>query len=207
MEGSMGEARHVADEGLIARARSGDDAAFKALCDRHAPQLAAYVWQRLAPALLRKISVADLLQETFLAAFQQLDRFEEVHAGSFGSWLTKLAQHRVLHAVRRYTGTAKRCTAREVSRDGRCTTGNFPGRAPSPSQAAIAEELRERARRVMEALPEDYRQVLSLRQQDHLTLDETAQRMGRSKDAVNKLYARALARLAEDLGLSDRRRP
>ena len=40
-----------------------------------------------------------------------------------------------------------------------------------------------------------------------LTLEEAARRMGRSKDAVNKLYARALAKLAVGLGLSGRRRP
>jgi RNA polymerase sigma-70 factor (ECF subfamily) len=44
-------------------------------------------------------------------------------------------------------------------------------------------------------LPEDYREVLILRHLECLSFPEVAQRMGRSADAVKKLWTRALDRL------------
>ena len=51
----------------------------------------------------------------------------------------------------------------------------------------------------MRALPDDYRNVLRMALEDGLTLKEAARRMGRSHEAVKKLYGRALARLAREL--------
>ena len=63
--------------------------------------------------------------------------------------------------------------------------------------------MKERARLAIAQLPPDYREVLHLRQDEHLSLQTAAVRMGRSKEAARKLYARALARLAELLGLEE----
>jgi RNA polymerase sigma factor (sigma-70 family) len=61
----------------------------------------------------------------------------------------------------------------------------------------MAEEFRAAARAALERLPEAHREVLQLIQEEHLTVDEAAARMGRTREAVRKLYSRALARFAE----------
>jgi DNA-directed RNA polymerase specialized sigma24 family protein len=48
-------------------------------------------------------------------------------------------------------------------------------------------------------LPAAQREVMSLLQEQDYTIAETARRMGRSEGAVKKLYARALARLREQV--------
>jgi RNA polymerase sigma-70 factor (ECF subfamily) len=186
---------------LVRRARGGDEGAFRTLFVRYRDVLSAHAGQRLAPRFRRKLSTADLLQETFLAAFQNLDGFEDRGEGSFRAWLTKILDHRVQHHVRHYAGTAKRGARGEVTRGRRPSTLQFAGNAATPSQHAIAGEFEDRAERALAALPDDYREVLVLRQREHLTLKETAARMGRSVGAVNKLYARALKQLAEALDL------
>jgi RNA polymerase sigma-70 factor (ECF subfamily) len=192
---------HVTDGELVRRAREGDGAALRSLFGRHRDRLEARVRRRLSTAILRKVSAADVLQEAYLTAHERLSDFEDRGDGSFGRWLGRIVDHKLMHAVRRFAGTDKRAAAGEVTRGGRCETGNFPGRGPTPSQLAIAGELRERTRRALAALPEDHRRILDLRQEEHLSLDEAAERLGRTREATRKLYSRALARLAELLGI------
>lgn len=189
------------DAELVRRARLGDDAAFATLLERHAERLKERIRQRLSPAVRRKISASDIMQEAYLVAYRRLAEYEDRGEGSFGRWLARIVEHKALHAARRYAGTDKRAAAREVSRSARQETAAFAAGAPSPSQGAVTAELREAARRALAQLPADYREAIRLRQEEHLTLEAAAARMGRSKESVKKLYARGLALLAEALGV------
>jgi RNA polymerase sigma-70 factor (ECF subfamily) len=51
----------------------------------------------------------------------------------------------------------------------------------------------------LERLPESYREVLILHHLEELPFPEVARRMGKSVDSVEKLWARALARLRRAL--------
>ena len=48
-------------------------------------------------------------------------------------------------------------------------------------------------------MPDDYRQARQLVQLDHLAVKEAAVLMGRSYEAAEKLYGRAVAALAREL--------
>ena len=57
---------------------------------------------------------------------------------------------------------------------------------------------RERARQLADAiaeLPPDYREVIILRHLEGLTIQQIADRMERSDNSIQKLWARALVRL------------
>jgi RNA polymerase sigma-70 factor (ECF subfamily) len=189
---------------LAARAARGDAAAFKALLARVEPAVRARVERRLPAALRRKVSVDDVLQEARLVAFRRLSEFEDRGPGSFAAWLVRIAELKLREAVRRWLGTAKR--GREVSRGARPATDAFAARGPSPSEVAVASELKARATKAMDALSDDHRRVLELVQVEGLPLAEAAARMGRSADAARKLYGRALARFAEALDVEEGRR-
>lgn len=189
------------DAELVHRARLGDDAAFAALVERHADRLKERIRRRLSPAVRRKISASDIMQEAYLVAHRRLEEYEDRGEGSFGRWLARIVEHKALHAARRYAGTDKRAAVNEVSRSARRETAAFAAGFPSPSQGAIRAELKEAARRALARLPAEYREAIRLRQEEHLTLDQAAAHMGRSKESVKKLYARGLARLAEALGV------
>ena len=49
-------------------------------------------------------------------------------------------------------------------------------------------------------LPEDYQEVIVLRNLERLPFEEVAQRMGRSRPATQMLWMRAVRKLQEELG-------
>jgi RNA polymerase sigma-70 factor (ECF subfamily) len=180
---------------LIERFRQGEPEAFEVLVDRYGPSLRARLASRMSERLRRRISVGDLMQETYLAAHAARSGFEDRGAGSFRAWLFGIADHRLRDAVRRHTGAAKRSTKREVTRSGRPETAFFAAVQRTPSAVAATDEQLRRIRTAMEELSEDYRRVLQLALQEGLTLREVAVRMGRSREAAKKVYGRAVCRL------------
>jgi RNA polymerase sigma-70 factor, ECF subfamily len=185
------------DQVLIERFRDGDEAALRSLFERHEARMRGYLSPRLPLSMRRKVSVEDILQEAWLTAYRRISEFEAHHGGAFGAWLEQIVAFKLKEQIRRYRATAKRGAADEVTRGARPDTVLFAGSGPSPSEAAIGEELRVNAVKALDALPEDYRAVIQLVQLEQLTLRQAGEKMGRSREAMKKLYGRALNRLAE----------
>ena len=200
----MTGADDVTEMVLMRRAREGDEGALFALFDRHTPALRARVGRWMTAALLRKVSASDVMQEARLVALRRFDEFQGGGEGAFGRWLGKIVELQARAAAGKYARTAKRDLGREVTRGGRPDTRQFVGKEPSPSQAAMAKELKDDLRKALAELAPDYRQVVRLLQDEDVTFQEAGARMGRSPEAVRMLYGRALARLAKLLNLKDR---
>jgi len=187
------------DGDLIRRAGRGDERAFSTLFERHAAVLRRRIQRWLPTNVGRKISASDILQEARIVAFRRCGEFEQRDDGSFRQWLDRIARLKLHEAIKRYVGAAKRDVRREVTRGDRPDTDYLIGRAPTPSQLAIANETRENIQHALQALSDDHRTVLRLAREERLSLREVAERMGRSREAIKKLYARALSRFAEIL--------
>ncbi|MHC4470458.1 MAG: sigma-70 family RNA polymerase sigma factor [Planctomycetota bacterium] len=208
----MGNLSELSDEDLVREIRAGDDGALRALSERYTAKLQERVGRRLMPGMRRKVAASDILQEAYLSALPRLDDFEDRGGGSFGAWFNRIVEVKIADAVRRHVETAKRSVGQEVTRSARCPTHRFAAPGPSPSQVVAGSELKEAVREAFARLPEDFREVIDLLQVEHLSLEEAADRMGRTKEAVKKLYGRALSRLEEEAGLGqagphERRRP
>lgn len=186
---------------LIAQARTGDQRAFGALCDRYQARLRRRVERRLSRGVQRRVAVSDVIQEAHMVAFGQIEDFEDRGSGSFGRWLGRIVDLKAQQLVRHHAGTAKRAISAEVTRAQRGPLGAVRGRGASPSQVAMGEEMRAAAQRAVARLPENYRQVIQLIQGEGLTTAATAERLGRTTDSIKGLYSRALARLARELNL------
>jgi RNA polymerase sigma-70 factor (TIGR02960 family) len=78
----------------LARARSGDSEAFRALTDPYRRELQAHCYRFLGSTQ----DAEDLVQETLLAAWRGLDAFEG--RSSVRSWLYRIASNRCLNALR-----------------------------------------------------------------------------------------------------------
>lgn len=197
----MTASEQVSDAGLVARAQAGDEEAFRALIERYRDPLALRVRRRLSAAVLRKISVADVWQDACIVAARRLHEFVPEGRGAFGRWLGRIVELRIRKAIEHYAMAEKRATGREVTLDARRETCEFAGKSPTPSEAAIGAEFAEAAARALRRLPEDYRAVLRMLQQDDYTFEQASMRLGRTPGATRKLYSRALARYAEILKL------
>ena len=188
----------LSDTTLIERMLGGEDAAFEALFQRYRARVQQLVHRTLPARLTRRVSIADVLQEAHLTAWERRLTFEDRGPGSFRNWLLRIAQLKAKEAVRRHAGTAKRALAREVTQGERPRNGQVHGKGPTPSQVAVGLETAARARRVLEALPASYREILRLTRQEHRSLQEAAELTNRSYAATRKLVARALARFAAE---------
>ena len=187
-----------ADEDLVRRVRAGDEAAAGSLFDRHLPALRAHVRARLPANLRGKLGESDVIQEAYLAAYVNLAKFEDRGQGSFSAWLRQILEHKLVDEVRRHTDAAMR----DARREERLATGASVAEPDQPSPSGVAADAEESAavRAAVADLPSDYAAVIRLIHQEGLTLVEAGQRMGRSADAVRKLYGRAMACLVDRVG-------
>jgi len=183
------------DEELIRRVRAGDERAAAVLFARYEPQLRARA-RRVVGRMPRKVGVSDVLQETHLAAFAGIDRFEDQGPGSFRRWIESILDHKAADEVKRHL-RAGRDARREVSRDADAPSPDPAGEAPTPSAVAMGEEERAALRRAVESMSEDDRTVLRLVHDEGKGLAEAAKVMDRTPDAVRKLYGRAIVRLGQ----------
>ena len=188
---------------LVQRAQAGDAPSFAALLEPHRTALLAFLGGRIPPALRRKITAEDVLQDASLTAHARLSGFEYRGEGSFRAWLWQIAQLKLQEAIRRFAGTAKRGAAAELSRGARRDTHQFVARQASPSEYAMAGELEARVQYALERLRPDYRRVLTLVRIEQQSLREAAVSLERGYEATKKLYGRAVTALARELGHDD----
>src|SRR5262245_30275030 len=87
------EVMRVSDD-TLGRARAGDESAFGELVDPYRRELQLHCYRILGSLQ----DAEDQLQETLLAAWRGLERFEE--RASLRSWLYRIATNRCLNALR-----------------------------------------------------------------------------------------------------------
>ena len=77
--------------------------------------------------------------------------------------------------------------------------GGLAANMISPSGQAMEREQDQALQAALGRLPEDYRQVITLRYQEQLPFEEIGRLLQRSPEAARKLWARAVERLHEEL--------
>lgn len=78
------EQMSVDDAAAVARARGGDEEAFRLLVDRHSRGIYRLAFRMTG----RPEDAEDVVQETFVRAYRQLSRFES--RSNFGTWLYRI---------------------------------------------------------------------------------------------------------------------
>jgi RNA polymerase sigma-70 factor (ECF subfamily) len=150
-----------------------------------------------------KFDSSDAVQQTLVAAWQGWEQFRGSTEAQRMAWLRQILAHQLAHLARHYAGTQMRAVNREQSIDASleqsatCLRAMLPSQEASPSAIAIESENSLRLARAIESLPDDYRQVIMLRNFQELSHEQVAVRMQRSEGAVRMLWARSLAALRD----------
>jgi RNA polymerase sigma-70 factor (ECF subfamily) len=182
---------------LLARAAAGDSRAYDRLFARVAPRLEWYVAVRLGPELRARVEPADVVQETYAAALQQLGGFAPRGEGAFLRWLFAIAGHQVLRLSEHHGADHRRAVARGADAAAALALAADP--LSGPCTRAERLEVRERLQRALLALEHDARLAVTARVLEGRPLAEVAAALGRSESAARRLVAGALARLGREL--------
>ena len=158
--------------------------------------------KELGRDLRAKAGASDLVQETFLEAHRDFGRFQGKSRGEFRFWLLRILMHNVGAFTRKFRGTAKRSIAREVGIGVTSASGgpidDLAASTASPSAKVVAREHSQSLRAALDRLSEDYRRVITLRYDENLTFEQIGQEMGRSSEAVRKVWSRAMDCLRDE---------
>jgi RNA polymerase sigma-70 factor (TIGR02960 family) len=201
-------------EATLARARAGDDEAFRELTEPHRRELQLHCYRILGSLQ----DAEDLVQETLVAAWQGLEAFEG--RSSVRAWLYQIATNRCLNALR---GRSRRPREVQTMADSPTPTRltepiwlepypdvlleEIPDRSPGPAARYESRESVELAFILaLQRLPQRQRAALVLRDVLGFRTAEVAEMLGTGEAAVKGALQRARAALRAGLPAADRER-
>jgi RNA polymerase sigma-70 factor, ECF subfamily len=170
---------------LVEKARSGDREAFGGIFDAYAGPIYRFIASRVN----RPSDAEDLTQLVFVKALEALTRYE-ARGIPFGGWLFRLARNAIIDQSRTKRDHLSLVVA--VTRE--------TEEAGPEAQATLRDDFAAVAR-AMSELTDDQREVIELRFFGGLSVEETAEAMGRQEGTVRGLQFRAIAALRRALGI------
>jgi len=174
-EASRAGALERADDRIVAgRAIDGDVDAFAVLVRRYTPMMRAYALRMLNASA----DVDDVVQESFVTAWQRLPELEE--PAKVKSWLMRIVSRKAVDRVR--------------SRRAHADIDEVEQAAPphaSPPRVAEARAEVEALAAALRELPDDQRECWVLREIGGCSYDEIAEQLGVPVTTVRGLLARA----------------
>lgn len=133
-----------------------------------------------------------MVQETLIRAFRQFDQFVGATDVEFVAWMRAILLNQIVDTIR-YHGRS----IRDFSRDLAMPATLECNKSMNASEMLMQKELKERMQVAISLLPDEYREVIILRQEQDLNFPEISERMNRSADAVRMLWGRAILQLAK----------
>ena len=201
---------------LIRDGKEGDARALSTLFARYQEKVLRIVRLRLSAPLRDRLRLQsmDILQETFLHAIRKLKDFEPTTEASFLHWLSRIVENVIRDQID-YSRAGKRDSAAERSLDQSIALQSghvhlrdlIPDEGTSPTQAVVRKGIRSIVDDLLLELEEPERELIIQRKLEGLTFGEMAAELGKSEDAVRKLFNRSfqkLIALAEKNKVSER---
>ena len=190
----------------IAAGRGGSADARGKLFERCRHYLLLVAEHEVDLGLRGKIGASDLVQQTFVNAERAFGQFRGESEQELLGWLRRILSNEAGQAVRHYRGAAKRDVRSERS----LTAWGDGGRdlqlaadVETPSRQLAAAEETDLLAAALLRLPAHYRHVIQLRNTERKTFDEIGSLIGRSPEAVRKLWVRAIEQLRAALDIDD----
>lgn len=189
--------RHLPDSlpepELVARAASGDEAAFEVIMRRHNQLLF-----RSARSIVRSDAEAeDVVQEAYLRAWRALSGYRA--QSRLATWLVRIAVNEALGRLRRKSAEVIPLEAAMASSDPETQAAltEPPGRGPE--QAAARTQMRTLMETRIDRLPDTFRTVFVLRAIEELSVEDVAQALDIPEATVRTRFFRARSLLRESI--------
>lgn len=161
---------------------AGDVAAFRQLYLRHADAVFRYCLRGGNAA-----QAAEWAQDVWMRVIEARSRYSET--ARFTTWLYRIAHNRVVDGWR---AAAVRGPLRELPEDA-------VDPAAGPERHAAAEDCADLLQRELAGLPFEQRELILLREEGGLTIEEMAELQGVGRETAKSRLRYALAKLKEAL--------
>jgi RNA polymerase sigma-70 factor (ECF subfamily) len=181
------------DQQLVERAQRGDKAAFELLVSKYQRKLA-----RLLSRFIRDATeVEDVTQEAFIKAYRALPTFRGDSA--FYTWLYRIG----INTAKNYLAAMGRRAPTTTEIDSEEAEGYEDGEqlrdVNTPENELMSKQIAQTVNETMEALPEELRTAIVLRELDGLSYEEIATVMNCPIGTVRSRIFRARETIAERL--------
>ena len=187
---------HDADRALVERAQQGDPRAFEMLVVKYQRRI-----ERLISRMVRDADlVHDIAQEAFIRAYRALPQFRGESA--FYTWLYRIAVNtakKALAEIKRDPVSTESARARPGEEDETYRTGHELSDGETPEALLASKEIAATVNAAIDALSEDLRQAITLREIEGLSYEEIADVMNCPIGTVRSRIFRAREAIASKL--------
>jgi RNA polymerase sigma-70 factor (ECF subfamily) len=169
-------------DNVVVRVLAGDIDAYEAIVRDYQLE----VWKVVAAMLLNAQLTEDLVEQTFISAFQHLHSYER--GRDFGAWLKEIARNQVRQEIRRRTREDVRIEHYQAQ-----LLQSYELSAQSSQSQPLQEALEECTRK----LPPASAKLVELRYHRALNFGEIAALVGRTVEATRQQLGRIRIALRE----------
>lgn len=175
---------------LVRRARDGDREALEHLFERYRPILRRWAAGRLPRWARDLVDTDDLIQDTFMRTFRNVENFEPRHDGALGAYFRQAMHNRIRDEIRKVEKRPRRVEIQDI----------HPDAGASPLEEAIGSEALQRYEAALHRLSDENREVIIARIEMGMNYQEVAAATNRpSPNAARMAVVRALVQLAKEL--------
>jgi len=175
----------------VERARSGDSDAFRLLVEQHSHAIFRLAFRMTG----NEQDAEDVVQETFLRAYRQLNKYEA--RSSFSTWLFRIASNYSLDLIRmrkRHEDRRERATSEEHD-----ILNVIPVDTPGPDRIVYGTEVQQKVSAALDQLSAQERTAFVLRHFEGLSIEEIGESLGTGTNATKHSIFRAVQKLRKSL--------
>lgn len=155
------------DDKLVKRAIGGDEEAYTQLVEKYERALYFHILKMIKD----KEQVEDLVQETFVKAFDNLNTYSTNYA--FSTWLYRIATNHTIDYLRK-----KKLKTLSIDEPMRTKDGEMEMQLPDDSAGTDRDIIRKQRQKIVQNaiknLPEKYRKVIEMRHMEEKSYKEIA---------------------------------
>jgi RNA polymerase sigma-70 factor (ECF subfamily) len=177
------------DPAVVARARGGDHDAFRTLVDRHGRAVFRVAYRLTG----HEQDAEDVVQETFLRAYRQLDKFEA--RSSFATWLYRIAFNCAHDLLRQRPRMARHTSIDAESGEGGPLQLADESPARNPHRQLESAEIDRRVREGLSGLSEMERAAFVLRHFEGQSIEDIGKTLGLQTSATKHSIFRAVQKM------------
>lgn len=157
----------LADDQLVAAYAQGDNEAFDALLYRHKDRVYSYILH----IVKNRDQAEDIFQETFVKAITTIKQGRYTDSGKFSAWISRIAHNLIIDFYRQ----EKAENTVSADSDDTDMLNRRDLADENVEDRLVTEQIHDDVRRIIDALPENQREVLMMRYYRDMSFKEIAE--------------------------------